>query len=290
MKFEDNLRELRKQYGLSQEELAQRLSLTRQSISKWENGSASPELDKLMQLCELFHCTLDDLLKGEVGERSGLNRSLYEKEMNIQTLLVCAGTAMIMDGVSVHSFLSEQPSIHEELANIVFLLFVLAGVVCFVLMGIKASFFEKRYPSIPLGMYQEEEIRRFEQRYGIAVASGVGLLIFSFILQQLCESRGREDIGNSLFLLTVGIALCIFVYFGMQKNKYDKTQVHEYSEKDAADERFALYAGIIMVICTAIYLVWSFGFYAWEISWLIFAIGGLCCAVLYLYFMIKRKQ
>ncbi len=290
MKFEDNLRELRKQFGFSQEELAQRLSVTRQSVSKWENGSASPELDKLMQLCELFHCTLDELLKGEIKEKDGLDRILYEKEMKIERILTCTGIALIMIGLSIHSYLCEQPYINEEVVNCIFLLFVLAGVVCLVWLGIKSSFFEKRYPSIPLGLYEEKEIRHFEQCYSIAIAIGVGVLIFAVILQQICDSYGREDIGNSLFLLTVGFAVCIFVYFGMQKNKYDKTQSHVYSEKDARDERFALYAGIIMVICTGVFLIASFLFDAWEISWLIFVIGGLCCGVLYLLMMIQRKE
>ena len=60
MKFEANLKELRKQRGMSQEEMAEHLQVSRQSVSKWENGSAMPELDKLLQMCELFHCTLED--------------------------------------------------------------------------------------------------------------------------------------------------------------------------------------------------------------------------------------
>lgn len=78
MKFEENLRELRKQHGLSQEELAEKLNVSRQSISKYENGSAYPELDKILALCELFQCSVDDLLKGDVKEKGLLHKEVYD--------------------------------------------------------------------------------------------------------------------------------------------------------------------------------------------------------------------
>lgn len=56
---------LRKEQGLSQEELAAALEVSRQSVSKWENDSSVPELEKLVKLSELFGVTLDELVKGE---------------------------------------------------------------------------------------------------------------------------------------------------------------------------------------------------------------------------------
>lgn len=62
MKFDENLRELRKEKGYSQEELADRLNVTRQTVSKWENGSAMPDLKKLTELAEFFGVSMDTLL------------------------------------------------------------------------------------------------------------------------------------------------------------------------------------------------------------------------------------
>ena len=53
-----------------------------QRRAEQENGSAYPELDKLMLICELFHCTLDDLLKGDMKENSGVSRDTYETHKN----------------------------------------------------------------------------------------------------------------------------------------------------------------------------------------------------------------
>lgn len=52
---------LRRKSGLSQEQLAEKLGVSRQAISKWEGGLSTPELDKLKALCECFHVTLDEL-------------------------------------------------------------------------------------------------------------------------------------------------------------------------------------------------------------------------------------
>ena len=59
----NRIAELRRQNGMSQEELADRLGISRQSVSKWESGQSQPEIEKLLQLSELFHVSTDYLLK-----------------------------------------------------------------------------------------------------------------------------------------------------------------------------------------------------------------------------------
>lgn len=68
MKLGSNLQYLRKTHGnLTQEKLAERMGVSRQTISKWETDEAYPELDKLLELSRLFSCTLDALLKEDMG-------------------------------------------------------------------------------------------------------------------------------------------------------------------------------------------------------------------------------
>ncbi|WP_294722586.1 helix-turn-helix domain-containing protein [uncultured Gemmiger sp.] len=68
MIFADKLIALRKKSGWSQEELAEKLGVTRQSISKWEGAQSVPDIDKILQLSHLFGVTTDYLLKDELGE------------------------------------------------------------------------------------------------------------------------------------------------------------------------------------------------------------------------------
>lgn len=68
MSFSEKLQKLRKKHGLSQEGLAELLDVTRQSVSKWELGTTYPEMDKLLSMCKIFKCSLDDLTNDEITD------------------------------------------------------------------------------------------------------------------------------------------------------------------------------------------------------------------------------
>ena len=63
MSLSDNLRALRKQKGYSQEQLAERLNVSRQAVSKWENGASDPSTSNLLALAKLYGISAEDLLK-----------------------------------------------------------------------------------------------------------------------------------------------------------------------------------------------------------------------------------
>lgn len=68
MSFNNRLYQLRKQKGLSQEELANRLNVSRQTISKWEVGDSTPDMEKLIAISDLFNISLDTLITGKEEE------------------------------------------------------------------------------------------------------------------------------------------------------------------------------------------------------------------------------
>ena len=84
MKFGDKLLRLRKKNGLSQEELAEKLGVSRQSVSKWESNNAYPETDKIVQICNLFSCTMDDLINDEITDIKQIER---KEKNNITTYI-----------------------------------------------------------------------------------------------------------------------------------------------------------------------------------------------------------
>ena len=71
--FKDNLLQLRKMNRLTQEDLAEKLDVTRQAIAKWESGETVPDLDKCKTLAEIFNVSLDDLANYEPEENLGLH-------------------------------------------------------------------------------------------------------------------------------------------------------------------------------------------------------------------------
>ena len=68
MFFGGNLQFLRRTNGMTQEKLASRMGVSRQTVSKWESGEATPELGKLVELCDIFGCSLDSLLREDLTD------------------------------------------------------------------------------------------------------------------------------------------------------------------------------------------------------------------------------
>lgn len=110
MEFGNRLYELRKQRGLSQEELANRLDVTRQTVSKWEVGDSTPDMEKLAALSELFEISLDELVLGKVPVTTKLdelgakvmtkeNKQKAKKGLKIAGIL--AGAILAVDAVSM---------------------------------------------------------------------------------------------------------------------------------------------------------------------------------------------
>lgn len=77
MSFGKNLQYLRQlSAGMTQEALAERLNVSRQTISKWEMDAANPEMDKALELCKAFNCSLDNLFRDEMDQRSSAYSNL----------------------------------------------------------------------------------------------------------------------------------------------------------------------------------------------------------------------
>lgn len=77
MTLEEQIKHYRKQAGMSQEKMAEKIGVSRQAITKWENGTGTPDISNLIAIAELFQVSLDALLKNETGERK-LTEYLYE--------------------------------------------------------------------------------------------------------------------------------------------------------------------------------------------------------------------
>ena len=75
MNFCNNLQKLRKNKNISQEQLAEELGVSRQAVSKWESGASYPEMDKLVLLCKIFNCNLDDLINKDMSQIEDLSSS-----------------------------------------------------------------------------------------------------------------------------------------------------------------------------------------------------------------------
>lgn len=76
MMFGDNLKKLRKSKNLSQEVLAEKVGVSRQSVSKWETGEAYPEMNNILILCNIFHCKINDLVNDSLTDLDALDEDI----------------------------------------------------------------------------------------------------------------------------------------------------------------------------------------------------------------------
>ena len=81
MEFNNKLYELRKQKGFSQEELANRLNVSRQTISKWEVGESTPDMEKLVAISDLFKVSLDELVMDKEPQKAEPSVQVVKSEL-----------------------------------------------------------------------------------------------------------------------------------------------------------------------------------------------------------------
>ena len=80
MKFGDNLKNLRRLKDISQEKLAEKVGVSRQSVSKWETGETYPEMSNILALCKIFHCSINDLVNDSIVDIDSLDDEI---KMNV---------------------------------------------------------------------------------------------------------------------------------------------------------------------------------------------------------------
>ena len=146
MSFGENLQFYRAAEGLTQEQLAERLEVSRQSVSKWESDSSFPEMEKLLVMCDMFRCDLDTLLRGDAQASRQTDTAGYDAHMDKFTRQITAGVVLCICGTAAAA-LAEGLDSSGRWSGAVFLMFVLAAML-FITGGLQHHNFCERYPSI----------------------------------------------------------------------------------------------------------------------------------------------
>ena len=134
--FSENLKKIRKEHNLSQEQLADDLGVSRQAISKWESSTAYPEMDKIITLCDKFNLNIDDLLHGDIKEIKGEEESKRKINKVIDDFL-----NFITDTVNMFSNMSFKSKI-----KCLFEQFIIIGMLCltsFIVLSLCDSFLSR---------------------------------------------------------------------------------------------------------------------------------------------------
>ena len=241
MNFTENLRALREKDGITQEQLAERMEVSRQTISKWESGASMPEMEKLVQLTEMFGCTMDGLLKGNLCLDTEKESQLYDKHGNW-----VAKKAAVATGICIMSFAAQlvgeavNPSFFGESA-VFFLIGALIGTLLWVQIGMNASHFREKHPYIE-PFYTEEEKERFHEKYVARMITAIAILICSLIVTSApyavwkTETELTDAFGGFIFLTIASVGVMIIVHTGLLASKYHVEKYNAENAWDASEE------------------------------------------------------
>lgn len=303
MSLGENLQFLRKKENITQEQLAERLDVSRQSISKWESDTTWPEMDKLMQLSQMFHCTLDDLIQKDVSTLYGEDKYQYDKHMNLFSKMISLGVSLVLLGITIQMFLTTI-GIHDDLCIIIMLLFIIIAVAIFVVMGLQHEDFKRKNPYIE-NFYTEKEVDSFHKKFPVMIAVGIVLILTGVLITNTSniispEMRSAmpfdyDDILVSVMLLFVTIAVTILVYAGLQHGKYnidEYNKMHdEKSETYQLNQKKGSICACIMMASFIIYLILGFVFGEWGMpSCVIFPVFGIGCGIVCVILDMKQKK
>lgn len=289
MAFSDNLQFLRSRQGQTQEQLAEALEVSRQSVSKWEGGQSYPEMDTILRICDLYHVDLDTLMRGSVEDSLVEDTAQYDRFMNGFSKRMAFAIGGIIAGVGLCGLLDAR-GVSQYLIGAFLLLVVAVCVVVIVASSLQNENFRKAYPTIA-DFYTEQEKQVFRQKFVWFIAGGVGAILFDVALLLLFFSKFPEEepfesYAISVFLLIVAGAVTAFVYAGIQEEKY---KIDEYNRDNNPTPEVKKRMGLITTICaalmtlvTALYVGLGLALDLWRTAWWVFAVGGILCAVVYI--------
>lgn len=256
----DKIMEERKRNGWSQEELADRMGVSRQAVSKWESAGSVPDLQRIIQMAELFGVTTDYLLKDEIGREDAMvpesgtgsqdggtplrkvtmeeaSAFLEQKKKDAPILanatmlcILSPALLILLAGIADSQVLPITEDFAAGFGVIVLLMMVAAAVFLFITCGIREStmeYLEKEAFETEYGVsgMAKERRKEFEPVYTGEIAAGVVLCILAVVPVLAAGFLDAPDYVAcamvSLLLLLIAVGVNLMVRAGIRKGSYD---------------------------------------------------------------------
>jgi len=306
---------LRKQNGWSQEQLAEQLNVSRQSVSKWESGASIPDLDKIIKLSKIFGVSTDYLIKDEIEEdASEIIPDVYEEDeltisldeanaymnlvekakskiaLGVSLCILCPIPFLLLGGLAETGLTGLTEGADGAIGVAILFLLITAGVALFISTGLrldKYNYLEKENFTLAYGVYGivDQKKKAFEGTYRNCIIIGVALCILSVIPIILAGGFSDNDFLATIcvivLLTMISIGVHLFIRAGMTMDSYNKLlQEKDYTkEQKALSKKTEIISGIYWCGITAFYLFISFYSGLWHRTWIVWPVAGVSYAV-----------
>lgn len=309
----DKIIENRKKNGWSQEELADRLGVSRQSVSKWEGAQAVPDMKKIVQMSEVFGVSTDYLLRDDIEEvrtpettpvDSGLEETVREVTLEEANAFlehnekaarsVSTGVMMCILSPVIMIFLAgmaeaEKIALPEAYAGmigvIILLMIVAAAVALFIMTGMRGKpygYLENLNIDTAYGVdgMAKERRAQYAEKHSRLLIVGIMLCIISAIPMFILMLTGYDNntdvlpiLGVDALLITVAAGVKLIILTSIRNDGYDK--LLEEGDYTRLNKKAGRFDGIYWAIALAVYLGWSFATNRWEMTWVVWPVAGV---------------
>ena len=305
----DKIIKLRKKHGWSQEELADKMNVSRQAVSKWESAQTIPDLTKILHLSSLFGVTTDYLLKDDISDEEFVDESndstirritieeanTYLEERRKASWRIAIATLLcILSPITLILLcvLAEEKviGITEDTAAMIGLatlfVFILCAVPIFIYCGFKDESFSFLDKTVPFeldygvrGLVIDKK-KKFKDTYTKSNIIATCICIFSPVPLILSGFSNNDLLVVAMFIVMMilaGAGVFMFILVGVKNSSMQKLlQEGEYSlsEKKRNNIKEAVgfaYWGIAVII----FLTWTFSAQNWDLSWIVLVIAGV---------------
>lgn len=319
MNIAKNLQYLRKRDKITQEDLAEKLNVSRQSVSKWETGEAYPETEKLLTICQLFDVSLDGLMRGDLSKQSDATinieageakteaednvveitkHKIYAAHINKFSIGMALGVMLMMLGIAVcialcgYSFLLSgvAEEVTSVMSGVAVILFTAAAIFPFVYFGHGHDSFKKAHPII------EQPADKNHKRFAIKMAllaSGILIdVVYLIVMTTLIKTKIIPTINTdtavcyvtAAFIGALAFIIGGLVYMGIQHGKYNVDEYNRQTQRELnptnKDKIAGVVSGGIMGVATALFLLIGFIGGYWHPGWIVFPVGGIICGII----------
>lgn len=307
----DKIIRLRKKNGWSQEELAEKMNVSRQAVSKWEAAQTTPDLEKILQLGNLFGVTTDFLLKDEIdceeftdgvdeipirkitlAEANDYMQLRKEASVKISiATFLCILSVIPLLLLSAVSELTALP-LSENTAVGIGVVAIFPVVAIAVTMFIRVGFqnapyeflekepFETAYGVTGLVKDRQKAYRNTYVKYNYIGACACVLSPVPLLCGAFSENELLTVIFLCVTMVTAGIGAMFFIIAGVRWASMQKLlKEGEISDKGKRKNKInEAVAALYWLIATAVYLCWSFLSNDWHITWVIWPVAGILSA------------
>ena len=312
----DKIIENRKKNGWSQEDLAEKLGVSRQSVSKWESAQAIPDMKKILQLSEVFGVSTDYLIKDEIEEKpamelapvdNGLEETVRSVSMEeavsflkynetaarristgVMLCILSPVLLILLGGLAEASFIPVEERIAELGGTAILLIMIAAAVGMFIregMRGKKYEYLEKIDIETEYGVNGMVKERRdtYAETHSRRLIIGVMLCIISAVPLLGAEAvhySNNTDLFPilcvALLLIMCAVGVKLIVLTCSRQGGYDR--LLEEGDYSRLNKKAGRYDGVYWAIATAVYLGWSFATSRWELTWMVWPVAGVLFA------------